>query len=374
MEKLNTKISIMKNTINKIKSEISSIQNPNQYTLTNEEQADISAEKRNTSMKNIFKNSQIPRTKEFDATFKYDTPSRLTNANTIDNDFTRSSAYSTIYKSNQKKNCIYKRAYPMPIKLHSPESIGLIDQSKNNTNMFLNYTNHSLNKNTKRNSFVSCEIPYRKHIIDISTNNTNNTTNTSLSQNYQGILKDIAKLCGGSIDLRRLRASYEKAKYNEKNISNLCSIFKNSDLLLRQFEKNSNLTRVEYMKKWLKNVSQKKEYYEKEINLYKKLCMKLIHQSEISDLEEINTVLNRQISLKRLQEAFQNKIQSVLNDKYRNTLGFSRNNSDFSFYHNAGTFNKTYNNEALIDKIKFNTVKKHSKTSRICKDFQFNYN
>ena len=67
----------------------------------------------------------------------------------------------------------------------------------------------------------------------------------------------------------------------------------------------------------VKNAIKRKEFYEKEMLLYKHLCEELIKNSDVCDLEELSAFVNEKISYSKTNENFLTEIKEIINSKYK---------------------------------------------------------
>ena len=273
----------------------------------------------NLRNKNTFKDSTFDieegkdDTKPMDSKIKYYTPKE-----------------DVLFSTNSKKKCI-----GLKIKSRTSHNSNMVtmNNSNANTNKLMNYkaATASKNKPVKVNqcSNYTIDDSYKHNEIHFYNNNTNghnmflNFQNDALSKKG----KNQKTRCYNSFDvnekhnainydtmLAKLNLIYgideSEQKDTIKHKIKETSIKANKADEYMKYFANTNITHV-------KNVIKRKEFYEKEMLLYKHLCEELIKNSDVSELEELSAFVNEKISYSKANENFLTEIKEIINSKYK---------------------------------------------------------
>ena len=146
----------------------------------------------------------------------------------------------------------------------------------NNNNMFLNFQNDTVSKRGK-NTKTGCYNSF-----DVNENNR--------GMNYESMLSKIKSIFlidkSEAKDITKERIIESSIKANKV------------DEYMKYFNDN-NFERVSSS---LKRIIKRKELYKKEMLLYKNLCEKLIKTNDVSDLDELSSIVNDTMSLSKTNE------------------------------------------------------------------------
>ena len=233
-----------------------------------------------------------------------------------------------LFSNNSKKKCI-----GLKIKSRTSHNSNMVtmNNSNANTNKLMNYKRETASKNkpVKVNSNYTIDDSYKHNEIHFYNNNTNgqnmflNFQNDALSKKG----KNQKTRCYNSFDvnekhnainydtlLSKLTLIYQidesEQKETIKHKIKETSIKANKVDEYMNYFGDTNVTHV-------KNAIKRKEFYEKEMLLYKHLCEELIKNSDVCDLEELSAFVNEKISYSKTNENFLTEIKEIINSKYK---------------------------------------------------------
>ena len=214
----------------------------------------------------------------------------------------------TINNSNENTNTFlsYKAATSekiKPVKVNHKKNYTVDDKNKemhlyNNNNMFLNFQNDTVNKRRK-NAKAGCYYSF-----DVNDKNRRMNYEAMLSKINSIFLIDESEVK----DITKERIIESSTKANKV------------DEYMKYFNDN-NFERVSNS---LKRIIKRKELYKKEMLLYKNLCEELIKTSDVSDLDELSSIVNDTLPLNKA-----NNIKEIINEKYITASSTQKNNRKY---------------------------------------------
>ena len=248
-----------------------------------------------------------------------------------------------VFSNNNKKNCI---GLKIKSRTSQNSNMATMNNSNANTKNLINYNSATSSKNkpikVSHNNNYTIDNTFKHNEIHFYNNNNGhnmflNFQNDALSKKQ----RNPKTRCYNSFDvneklkninydamLSKLNLIYQIDESEQKEITKkIIKESSNKAYKVDEYMKYFNDKNIPQISSRLKNIIKRKEYYEKEMLLYKHLCEELIKSSDVSDLEELSSIVNDKISFSKANENFLNEIKEIINAKYKETSSSNKRNN-----------------------------------------------
>ena len=316
MENLNTKLYTMKNTINKMKTELNSVHNKNtNYSFQDnkiQKKKNFNSNNNNNNNYNNYNNiialqKKVKDNNEFNSLFdsgKKEENGKKKIKKSMSSHFkypiktTKTGNEISFYNKNLMAfTNIQDEDYSTNRDKNTTSNYSFLNFKKNITSKNINSyrSNYSVDVNKKKESKL-----YYDYNKEIKNGNYSSYYDINPNNNHK-IVEKIKNLLLNS----NINEIYYKANAFDENSNNLLKNYK------RQYGTYNN--NIEDFYFYLQQKIGRDYYYKKELNLYRQLCEKLINISDKKDIEEIKTLVNIQSKDKK-NENYMRKIKKILNN------------------------------------------------------------